>query len=154
MKQYLSIFSFICVLFLLTGCGHNIVNVDRGIGLDIRVPLPFSGENIVALKVGQIDSTSLILRGNAEFKTDSSTTGSLSTESSSGGNGNNNPNSSGTSGKLGTSGGIGQNISFSTKLQLNEGYLCEVLKDPNVPNEAKIALVNYLIQQPQNNKKK
>jgi len=151
MKKLIFTFVFIGTLMVLTGCGHNIVNVDRGIGLDIRVPLPFSGENIVALKIGQIDSTSLILRGNAEFKTDSSTTGSLSTESSSGGN-SNNPNSSGTSGKLGTSGGIGQNISFSTKLQLNEGYLCEVLKDPNVPNEAKIALVNYLIQS-QTNKK-
>ena len=148
MKYYLSIFSFICVLFLLTGCGHNIVNVDRGVGVDIRVPLPFSGENIVALKIGQIDSTSLILRGNAEFKTDSSTTGSLSTETLTG-----TDKKSGNSGKLGTSGGIGQNINFTTKLQLNEGYLCEVLKDPNVPQEAKIALVNYLIQSSQSNKK-
>lgn len=151
MKYYLYIFSFICVLFLLTSCGHNIVNVDRGIGLDIRVPLPFSGENIVALKIGQIDSTSLILRGNAEFKTDSSTTGSLNTEMGTGNTGTNNK--SNNTSKLGTSGGIGQNISFSTKPQLNEGYLRDVLADPNVSNETKAALVNYLIQQPQSNKK-
>ena len=149
MKKSISLFSLMFVLCLLSGCGHNIVNVDRGIGLDIRVPLPFSGENIVALKIGQIDSTSLILRGNAEFKTDSSTTGSFNTET---GTGTNTGDKSNNTGKLGTSGGIGQNISFTTKLQLNEGYLCEVLKDPNVPNEAKIALVNYLIQS-QTNKK-
>ena len=148
MKKYISLFSLMFVLCLLTGCGHNIVNVDRGVGVDIRVPLPFSGENIVALKIGQIDSTSLILRGNAEFKTDSSTTGSLSTETLTG-----TDKKSGNSGKLGTSGGIGQNIKFTTKLQLNEGYLCDVLKDPNVPQEAKIALVNYLIQSSQSNKK-
>lgn len=151
MKKLIFTFVFIGTLMVLTGCGHNIVNVDRGIGLDIRVPLPFSGENIVALKIGQIDSTSLILRGNAEFKTDSSTTGSFNTETGTGTNTNDKSNNTNT-GKLGTSGGIGQNISFTTKLQLNEGYLCEVLKDPNVPNEAKIALVNHLIQS-QTNKK-
>ena len=148
MKKLIFMFVFIGTLMVLTGCGHNIVNVDRGIGIDMRVPLPFSGENIVALKIGQIDSTSLILRGNAEFKTDSSTTGSLSTETLTGTN-----KKSGNSGKLGTSGGIGQNIKFTTKLQLNEVYLCDVLKDQNVPQEAKIALVNYLIQSSQSNKK-
>lgn len=150
MKKYISLFSLMFVLCLLTGCGHNIVNVDRGIGIDLRLPIPFSGENIVVLKIGQIDSTSLILRGNAEFKTDSSTTGSINTETSTG---TETGDKLGNSGKLGTSGGIGQNITFTTKPQLNEGYLCEVLKDPNVPNEAKVALVNYLIQQQQPNKK-
>lgn len=151
MKNYLFNCTIVCMLLVLTGCGHNIVNVDRGIGLDIRVPLPFSGENIIALKIGQIDSTSLILRGNAEFKTDSSTSGSLNTEIGTGNTGTNNK--SNNTSKLGTSGGIGQNIIFNTKPQLNEGYLSDVLKDPNVPQEIKTSLVNYLIQQSQTNKK-
>ena len=133
MKKYLT-FCFLCLAaFILTGCGHNIANIDRGIGLDLSIPVPFSGENIVSVKLGQIDSTSLILRGNTQFESQSETTGSASA------------NTSGTtSGGADGKGGITQKIKFTTGPQLNEGYLRDVLTDPNISKEDKAAMINAL----------
>ena len=141
MKKYLT-FCFLCLAaFILTGCGHNIANIDRGIGLDLRIPIPFSGEDIVSVKLGQIDSTSLILRGNTQFESQSETSGSASANTSS-------TVSGGADGK----GGITQKIKFTTGPQLNEGYLRDVLTDPNISKEDKAAMIRALTQNSTTNK--
>lgn len=141
MKKYLT-FCFLSLgILLLTGCGHNIANIDRGVGIDLRIPIPFSGEDIVSLKMGQIDSTSLILRGNTQFESQSETTGSASA------------NTSGTtSGGADGKGGITQKIKFTTGPQLNEGYLRDVLTDPNISKEDKTAMIRALTKNSTTNK--
>ena len=142
MKKYLT-FCFLCLAaFILTGCGHNIANIDRGIGLDLSIPVPFSGENIVSVKLGQIDSTSLILRGNTQFESESETAGNAEVNSS-----------AVTEGKAGGKGGITQKIKFSTGPQLNEGYLRDVLVDPNVSKEDKSAMISALTKNSANTSK-
>ena len=141
MKKYLT-FCFLSLgALLLTGCGHNIANIDRGVGIDLRIPIPFSGEDIVSLKMGQIDSTSLILRGNTQFESQSETTGSASANTS-----------GATSGGADGKGGITQKIKFTTGPQLNEGYLRDVLTDPNISKEDKAAMIRALTQNSTTNK--
>ena len=142
MKKYLT-FCFLSLgALLLTGCGHNIANIDRGIGIDLSLPIPFSGEDIVSVKVSQIDSTSLILRGNTQFESQSETGGTASA----GAKGT-------TSGKADGKGTIIQKIKFSTGPQLNEGYLRDVLVDPNVSKEDKSAMISALTKNSVNTSK-
>jgi len=142
MKKYLT-FCFLALgALLLTGCGHNIANVDRGIGIDLKIPVPFSGEDIVSIRIGQIDSTSLILRGNTQFESQSETSGDASVGTS-----------GATSGNAGGKGGITQKIKFTTGPQLNEGYLRDVLTDPNISKEDKSAMISALTKNSANTSK-
>jgi hypothetical protein len=107
---------------LLCGCGHSIVRTDRGTGLHLRVPNPFQqGDSIVDLKVGNIDTTMAVIRGNTTFDSTSAKGGSLT----------------------GT-GGISERVVVSTNPQLNEGYVAEVLTSPNVDPETKREVAEYL----------
>ena len=50
------------------------------------------------------------------------------------------------SGNAGGNGGITQKIKFTTGPQLNEGYLRDVLTDPNISKEDKAAMIKALTQ--------
>lgn len=115
----------VCLTALIAGCGHSIVRTDRGTGLHLRVPNPFQqGDSLVDLKLGNIDTTMAIIRGNTTFDSNSAKGGSLT----------------------GT-GGISERFALSTNPQLNEGYVAEVLTSPNTPPEVKIEVARYLVQQ-------
>ena len=118
---------------LLSGCGHSIAHIDRGTGIDLSLPMPYSGEDLVSLKIGQIDSTSFIFRGNVSFTTESGTKGEIGAKTG-----------NATSGEASGGGAISQKITFSSGPQLNEGYLRDVLIDPNATLELKQAVIEYL----------
>ena len=107
---------------LLCGCGHSIVRTDRGSGLHLRIPNPFQqGDSFVDFKLGNIDTTMAVIRGNTTFDSTSAKGGSLT----------------------GT-GGISERVVVSTNPQLNEGYVAEVLTSPNVDPETKKEVAKYL----------
>lgn len=111
----------VCFLFL-AGCGHSIVRTDRGTGFHLRIPNPFEpGDSLVDLKLGNIDTTMAIIRGNTSFDSASAKGGSLT-----------------------GSGGISERFAVSSNPQLNEGYVAEVLTSPNLSDEAKIEIARYL----------
>lgn len=112
----------ICFASILCGCGHSIVRTDRGTGLHLRVPNPFQqGDSFVDFKLGNIDTTMAVIRGNTTFDSNSAKGGSFTGV-----------------------GGISERFALSTNPQLNEGYVAEVLTSPNVSNEAKIEIAKYL----------
>lgn len=123
-------------MFILTGCGHNIVHIDNGIGLEAKIPIPFSGEDLITVKIGKIDSTTLVLRGNSKFDSQIETTGSASVNAD-----------NATKGNAGSNGVIKQKIEFSAGAQLNEGYLKDVLVDPNISAEDKAKIIQTFVQQ-------
>ena len=130
MKHILcNIFVFLFLLYSSTlmlcifGCGHNMVHVDKGLGFVSRIPLP-DGNALIDVKIGKIDSTTLVLRGGANYDGGASTGGSIF-------------------GPAGTS----DRMQLSTIPQLNEGYLADVLNNPYTKPEVKIAIVNYLVKQ-------
>ena len=56
--------SIICLFLIFAfGCGHNMINTDKGIGIHLKLPLP-NGTSLVDLKLGYIDSTTTVIRGN------------------------------------------------------------------------------------------
>jgi hypothetical protein len=118
MKRVLILF----YLLFLTGCGHSIVRTDRGTGLHLRVPNPFNqGESFVDFKIGNIDTSMAVIRGNTTFDSTSAKGGSLT-----------------------GIGGISERITVAAKAQLNEGYVAEVLTSPNVDSSTKIEIAKYL----------
>ena len=95
-KKFLLLIPFI----LLTGCGHSFVTVDKGIGVHLKFPLP-NGQPIVDLKLGYIDSTTTVIRGNTSVEASTAT----------GGNG------------LSLGAGTSQTVLVTSGPQVNEGYV-------------------------------
>ena len=112
---------FVIMIFLLCGCGHTTVRIDRGTGGVFRIPLP-NGDSLVELKGGDIDSTTIIMRGGTQVATGRSVGGSI----------------------VGGSGGSASDMQISTIPQLNEGYMKDVMISPDVPAEVKIELAKYM----------
>lgn len=124
-NKFFKFLILVCSTALIAGCGHSIVRTDRGTGLHLRMPNPFQqGDSIVDLKLGNIDTTMAVIRGNTTFDSNSAKGGSLT-----------------------GSGGISERFALSTNPQLNEGYVAEVLTSPNTPSEVKIEVARYLTQQ-------
>ena len=132
-RKYLSWFSYGLVGFLvlssivmlcmcMTGCGHSITHTDRGTGLVARIPLP-DGSSLIDLKVGKIDSTTTVLRGNSTYDSSASTGGTLF-------------------GSASTS----DRTFVATGMQLNEGYLKDVLTSPDVDPQTKVAIAQAIVQ--------
>ena len=117
---YLMLFVSAAVTLLLPGCGHSVARIDRGTGVVLRIPLP-NGDSLVEFKGGDIDSTTLILRGGSQVKTGRSVGGAFA----------------------GT-GGSANDLQISTIPQLNEGYMKDVMVSPDVPAEVKIELAKYM----------
>ena len=106
----------------LTGCGHTITHTDRGTGLVARIPLP-DGSSLLDLKIGKIDSTTTVLRGNSTYDSSASTGGTLF-------------------GSASTS----DRTFVATGMQLNEGYLKDVLTSPDVDPATKVAIAQAIVQ--------
>ena len=116
----ISMFLMLCVT--LTGCGHTITHTDRGTGLVASIPLP-DGSSLIDLKIGKIDSTTTVLRGNSTYDSAASTGGTLF-------------------GSASTS----DRTFVATGMQLNEGYMKDVLTSPDVDPATKVALAQALVQ--------
>lgn len=115
-----AMFLMLCVI--MSGCGHTITHTDRGTGLVARIPLP-DGSSLIDLKIGKIDSTTTVLRGNSTYDSSASTGGTL----------------------FGTA-STSDRTFVATGMQLNEGYLKDVLTSPDVDPATKVALTQALIQ--------
>ena len=130
----LALFLAAAMCFMLTGCGHSVIHRDEGIGLDLKIPLPYSGENLVSIQLGKIDSTTLVLRGNTSFKSNSNTEGSANSNTG-----------AAASGEASGKAALGSTIEVVTGPQLNEGYLRDVLTNPNLDAATKKAILDFLV---------
>lgn len=109
----------VLIIPLITGCGHNIASQSKGIGIDVS----WNGSNYVPnVRLGYWDDTTAVVRGNT----------SVSASTASGG------------GIIAGQGGTSQTIAISTGTQVNEGYVKDILTDPNLDTEAKIAFIKAL----------
>lgn len=105
--------------FLLTGCGHNIASQSKGIGIDVS----WNGSNYVPnVRLGYWDDTTAVVRGNAAVSASTATGG----------------------GALAGEGGTSQTIEIATGTQVNEGYIKDILTDPNLDTDAKIAFIKAI----------
>lgn len=120
-SMHVSLFALVIATMFISGCGHTTVRIDRGTGGVLRIPLP-NGDSLVELKGGDIDSTTIIMRGGTQVTTGRSVGGSL----------------------MGGSGGSANDMQISTIPQLNEGYMKDVMISPDVPAEVKIKLAEYM----------
>lgn len=122
----LTYFIIISMIFMLMavmcGCGHTVTHTDRGTGLMARIPLP-DGSSLIDIKIGKIDSTTTVLRGNSTYDSSASTGGTIF-------------------GSASTS----DRTFVATGIQLNEGYMAEVLQSPDVDPATKVALAQALVQ--------
>ena len=73
--MYKNIF-LLCFILFLFGCGHSFVTVDKGIGIHAKIPLP-NGASLVDVKLGYIDSTTTLIRGNTSVEASNSSGGSM-----------------------------------------------------------------------------
>lgn len=122
MKQTL-LLVFLFSMMLITGCGHNIVCNDKGTGILFRVPLP-DGNSLFELKLGNIESSRAIIRGNSTYDILTS-----------------------TGGQFISSAGTTSRILLTSNIQLNEGNIKNILTSPNLSDQAKIMLINFLTSQ-------
>ena len=118
-RIYIILFS----LLFITGCGHNIICTDKGTGMLFKIPLP-DGSSLLQMKIGNIESTRTILRGNATCDILTSTGGSII-------------NQAGTTSRM----------LVRTGTQLNQGYIKDILTSKDLSNETKLALINFLAEQ-------
>lgn len=123
----LALFSFaVAFALLVTACGHNIATQTKGIGIDVS----WTGNSYVPnLKLGYWDDNNAVVRGNT----------TVSSSTASGGN------------VIGGGGGTSQTLQIATGTQVNEGYIKDILTDPNLDTVTKVAFVEALtkLQQPQ-----
>ncbi len=122
--KVLSIILLLCFILIslilcavtLTGCasGHSVMNIDRGVGFQFRIPLVFD------LKIGSIDSATALIRGGTTFSANSAKGGGLGSISS------------------------GDHFVFSSNSGLTEGYLRDVFLSPELDNVTKQTLADNL----------
>ena len=109
----------IVTVFMVTGCGHNIASQSKGIGIDVS----WNGSNYVPnVRLGYWDDTTAVVRGNAAVSASTATGG----------------------GALAGEGGTSQTIEIATGTQVNEGYIKDILTDPNLDTDAKIAFIKAI----------
>lgn len=119
MKKTILVIMAVILAIIITGCGHNMVTQSKGIGIDVS----WTGENYVPnIKLGYWDETSAAVRGNAN----------VSASTASGG------------GLMVGEGGTSQTFQIATGTQINEGYIKDILTDPNIDTEAKVAFIKAL----------
>lgn len=119
MNKTILVIMAVILAIIITGCGHNMVTQSKGIGIDVS----WTGENYVPnIKLGYWDETSAAVRGNAN----------VSASTASGG------------GLMVGEGGTSQTFQIATGTQINEGYIKDILIDPNIDTEAKVAFIKAL----------
>lgn len=126
LNQFKQIFCMIfamcfCCGFLtlmLCSCGHNVVTVSKGIGMN----LSWDGANYVPnVKFGQWDQITYVPRGNTSMSTTTVTGGNLG------------------------SGGISQTVTFSAGTQLNEKNIVQICNSPYTSDKVKEELVKTVL---------
>jgi len=105
---------FLIILLLFTGCGHNIGTTSKGIGLNVSWT---SGSYLPNMALGYWDINQAVVRGNAVYTVNTSTGGSAA-----------------------LIGGTSQSMELKAGTQFNEGNLKEVLANPLVDKDVKIAV--------------
>ena len=118
MKSLQIILSTIMML-LLCSCGHNVVTVSKGLGVNIS----WDGANYVPnIKLGNWDQITYVPRGNTSMTTTTVTGGNLG------------------------SGGISQSVTFTSGIQLNQKNIVQICNNPHTSNQVKAELVKAVIQ--------
>ena len=111
---------------LCTSCGHNIATQTKGIGIDVS----WTGNSYVPnLKLGYWDDNNAVVRGNSSYSSSTASGSNI----------------------IGGEGGTSQTLQIATGTQVNEGYIKDILTDPNLDTVTKVAFVEALVklQQPQ-----
>ena len=108
---------FILIPFFLTGCGHNMFYDSETIGLDISIPI---GQTRFGITIGSTKQVTAGIRGGSYFKTDSDSDGTWIT------------------------GPTTRSIRYGAGLQVNEGNIKDILEDPDVGLDVKLALIKIL----------
>lgn len=107
------------ITFMLCSCGHNVVTVSKGLGLN----LSWDGANYIPnVKLGNWDVITYVPRGNTSMTTTTVTGGNLG------------------------SGGVSQSVTFSSGIQLNEKNIVQICNNPHTSNEVKTELVKSIAQ--------
>ena len=113
MKKLNVIFG-IFVLFLITGCGHNIYTSTKGIGLDAS----WNGDSYIpSVRFGLFQASTFIPRGNITMSVTNATGGVLG------------------------DGGTSQTIVIKAGVQLNEANIVQICNNPTTADSVKLAAV-------------
>lgn len=115
--KILQIILITCMTFMLCSCGHNVVTVSKGLGLN----LSWDGANYVPnIKLGNWDVITYVPRGNTSMTTTTVTGGNLG------------------------SGGVSQSVTFSSGVQLNQKNIVQICNNPHTSNQVKAELVKVV----------
>lgn len=116
--KLIQLVSIVCMALMLCSCGHNVVTVSKGIGLNFS----WDGTNYVPnVKFGQWDQITYVPRGNTTMSTTTVTGGNLG------------------------SGGISQTVTFSAGTQLNEKNIVDICSSPYTSDKVKEELVKTIV---------
>ena len=119
MKKTILIVAAIIIALLITSCGHNFATQSKGIGIDVS----WTGESYIPnVRMGYWDDTTAVVRGNTTVSASTATGGGI----------------------LAGQGGTSQTLQIATGTQINQGYIKDILTDPNLDTEAKVAFIKAL----------
>ncbi len=110
----------LCILSLISGCGHSVLVESEVTGFAIKVPIGEGGS--LGVTLGSSKLTTATVRGGTTLETTSSAGGGI----------------------FSGDGGLNRITTFKTNAQLNEGNLRDVLLSDKVPDEAKVILASNL----------
>ena len=113
----------IVLVLLLTGCGTTVATSIKTIGLDATIPLYGVP---VGIRIGNVEIDTQAVRGNTTYISQTSSGGGL----------------------WSANGGTSKAITLVTGVQLNEGYLAQVLQSTALSDALKLELVKLLLAQP------
>lgn len=104
-------------MFICCSCGHSVQSAAKGIGIEFS----WNGQSYVPnIRLGYYDVNTAVVRGNTTFTTTTSSGGSI----------------------VG-SGGTQTTTQMSAGVQLNQGYLADVLTSPNNSDQVKRDVIKY-----------
>lgn len=116
---------------LLTGCGHNVVSNSRGTGVEITWD---GGSYIPSFRLGQWDTTNVVVKENVEIETQTNTTTGASSQMASTSSSNKKI-SSQPSGQAQAEAKGGIVLKMKTGPQSN-GYVKDILTSPNLTDQS------------------
>ena len=119
MNKLFTFLTGVSCLFLC-GCGTNVFTELKAVGMDASVPVYGT---VVGVRVGQSEITTAATRGNTTFTSQNTTGGGL----------------------FATTAGTGRVSTLSSGPMVNEGYVAEILTSKEVPEAAKVALVQHYL---------
>lgn len=119
LKLFMTTIIAMFIVFMVTGCGHNIASQSKGIGVNVS----WNGDSYVPnVKLGYWDQNTAVVRGNTTFTSSTATGGGI----------------------LNGEGGTSQTLQLSTGTQVNEGNIKDILMSPDIDTAAKIEFIKAL----------